>query len=252
MRVLCQPLCLSRQARRIRQVGGWSGMVFLNPSWTVPGAAWWASTPALPLGRQQLGEGLAKSIHIPHPCMHVKRGRNCLALVCPGFVHRQPTVGLSHCVNSLLWGLTAQHHDWVFSPWCVPQEVPEAWCEEQCRAACAAGGRPGCGLQVERTTQFAEKNCLKMSCLHLVSVPNTALYFILYKDGGVDLQKCYHLLIQTVVLGARNGGRAKFFAAWGLCCWLTAPAEINAQNIVGQVRPWCTSSVLLLFHKAWI
>lgn len=80
------------------------------------------------------------------------------------------------------------------------------------------------------------------------------LLFISYSItmGGVDLQKCYHLLIQTVVLGARNGGRAKFFAAWGLCCWLTAPAEINAQNIVGQVRPWCTSSVLLLFHKAWI
>lgn len=91
MRVLHQPLCLSRQARRIRQVGGWTSVGFLNPSQMVQGAAWWASAPALPLGRQQLGEGLAKGIHNPLLYMRIKRGRNCFSLVCPGFIHRWPT-----------------------------------------------------------------------------------------------------------------------------------------------------------------
>lgn len=88
MRVLHQPLCLSRRARRIRQVGGWTSMGSLNPSWTVQGAARWASTPALTQGRQELGEGLAKGFHSSLLYMHVKRGRNRFSLVCSGFVHR--------------------------------------------------------------------------------------------------------------------------------------------------------------------
>ena len=111
MRVLHRPLCLSRQARRIRQVGGWTSMGFLNPSWTLQGAAWWASTPALPLGRQQLGEGLAKGIHSPLLYTHIKGEGIAFLWFAQGFFtgSQSTAVGLSHCVSSLLWGLTAQH-----------------------------------------------------------------------------------------------------------------------------------------------
>lgn len=144
-RVLHQSLCLGRQARRIQQVGGWMSMGFLDPSWTVQGGGWWASTPALPLGRQQLGKGT----HSPLLHLHVKRGRNWFSLVCPGFVHRQPMYHcrpIPLCQQPSLGVKRTTLYDWVSSSSRVPQKVPEAWCKEQRRAAYAAGGQPACGL----------------------------------------------------------------------------------------------------------
>lgn len=95
-----------------------------------------------------------------------------------------------------------------------------------------------------------------MSSLHLICVPNIAVYFLFHNDFFLpEKYLAFAFLLFTnpnCCVGAYSGGRVKFFAAWDLHGWLTAPHQIIAQNIVGHLRPWCTSSVLLLFYKAQI
>lgn len=76
--VLHQPLCLSRQARRIREVGRWTNMNFLD--------SWQMVFTALSLG-----------------CA-IKRERNGFASVCAGLVHRYSRYRYPLC----LWGSAAQ------------------------------------------------------------------------------------------------------------------------------------------------
>lgn len=54
------------------------------------------------------------------------------------------------------------------------------------------------------------------------------------------------------MLGAHSAFRVKLFSRWDLCCFLTVPDQINAQNEVGHIYSWCTSSMFLQLHKAWI
>lgn len=157
VRVLHQPL--SQQTDHEDQTGRWLDRYGFPDSfvdWYV-----WASTSALPLGRPQVGPGMAEGIHTPLLYMHRNRGRTAFVCFDQGlFTGSQfPAAGLSCCVSSLLWGCTAPHRVTEASHRMSPQEGP------------SCGGRSSTGQLVdslavlfkERTTKFTWKNCFSQN-----------------------------------------------------------------------------------------
>lgn len=151
-------------------------MGFLNLFWTVQGAAWWASIPALPLGRQELDEGLAKNIHSPLLYRHIKRGRNCFSLDCPGFVH---ILLQSYGIVSAAFSGGQQYDALGLSPLVL-------MCASEGTQGMMWGAVWGSLVGVFRQRGLLpslEKNAfLQTTSLHLISVPNIAVYFMLYND----------------------------------------------------------------------
>lgn len=180
VRVLHQPL--SQQTDQEDQTGRWLDGYGFPDSFV----DWykWASTSALPLGRPQVGPGMAEGIHTPLLYMHRNRGRTAFVWFAQGsFTGSQFPAAACPAVSAAFSG-GAQHR----TVW--PRLL--IGCRLRRDPAAVGGAAQGswwtawlCFLRKGPLNSLEKIAFLKMTSLQLISVPNIAVSFMLH-----NLEKC--------------------------------------------------------------